>query len=100
MIQSPNHSIHVVAVIGAGTMGHGIAQVLLRGGYSVILQDVSSKLLAGAADKISHGLCRDMEKGRLTAEQKDQAFGRLATTAQIADLAPSDFVIEAVTENF
>jgi len=100
MIQSPNHSIHVVAVIGAGTMGHGIAQVLLRGGYSVILHDVSSKLLASATDKISRGLGRDVEKGRLTTEQKDQALGRLATTAQIADLAPSGFVIEAVTENF
>jgi len=100
MTQSLDHSIHLVAVIGAGTMGHGIAQVLLRGGYSVILHDVSSKLLASAADKISRGLGRDVEKGRLTAEQKDQALGRLKTTAQIADLAPSDFLIEAVTENF
>jgi 3-hydroxybutyryl-CoA dehydrogenase len=81
-------------------MGHGIAQVLLRGGYSVILHDVSSKLLASAADKISRGLGRDVDKGRLTAEQKDQALGRLKTTAQIADLTPSDFIIEAVTENF
>ena len=100
MTQSPNHSIHVVAVIGAGTMGHGIAQVLLRGGYSVILHDVSSKLLASAAEKISRGLSRDVEKARLTAEQKDLALGHLKTTAEIADLAPSDFVIEAVTENF
>src|SRR5579859_5463291 len=100
MTQSPKHLIRMVAVIGAGTMGHGIAQVLLRGGYSVTLHDVSPKLLASAADKISRGLSRDVEKGRLTVEQKDQALGRLATTAQIADLAPSDFIIEAVTENF
>lgn len=100
MTQSLNHSIHMVAVIGSGTMGHGIAQVLLRGGYSVILHDVSSQLLASAADKISRGLSRDVEKGRLTEEQKDKALGGLKITAQIADLAPSDFVIEAVTENF
>ncbi|MHB8652772.1 MAG: 3-hydroxyacyl-CoA dehydrogenase family protein [Terriglobia bacterium] len=90
----------MVAVVGAGTMGHGIAQVLLRGGYSVTLHDVSPKLLTSAADRISRGLNRDVEKGRLTAEQKDHALGRLKTTVQVADLAPSDFVIEAVTENF
>jgi len=100
MTQSSPDSIKVVGVIGAGTMGHGIAQVLLRGEFSVILHDVSPKLLASAADKISRGLGRDLEKGRLTAEQKDQALGRLKTTTQIADLAQSDFVIEAVTENF
>ena len=81
-------------------MGHGIAQVLLRGGYSVILHDVSPKLLAGAREKISRGLNRDVEKGRLTAEQKDQALARLKTTHQAEELATSDFVIEAVTENF
>ncbi len=81
-------------------MGHGIAQVLVRHGYSVTLHDVSKDLLAKAADKISRGLGREVEKGRLTAEQKGNALARLKTTARTADLAHCDFVIEAVTENF
>ncbi|HEV2351640.1 MAG TPA: 3-hydroxybutyryl-CoA dehydrogenase [Terriglobia bacterium] len=100
MTESFNHSIHIVAVIGAGTMGHGIAQVFVRHGYAVTLHDVSKDLLSKAGEKIARGLSRDVEKGRLTREQKDQALARLKTTEQIADLASADFVIEAATENF
>jgi len=89
-----------VAVIGAGTMGHGIAQVLVRHGYAVSLHDIAKELLVKAVERISRGLGRDVEKGRLAAEQKDQALARLKTTTEVADLAPADFVIEAVTENF
>ncbi len=74
--------------------------MLVRHGYSVTLHDVSKDLLAKAADKISRGLGREVEKGRLTAEQKGNALARLKTTARTADLAHCDFVIEAVTENF
>jgi len=81
-------------------MGHGIAQVLVRHGYSVLLHDVSKEFLAKAAERIGRGLGRDVEKGRLTAEQKDQALARLKTTTEMSDLASADFVIEAVTENF
>ena len=100
MSEAHNHTIRTVAVIGAGTMGHGIAQVFVRSGYAVILHDLSKELLAEAAKKIGRGLTRDVEKSRLTREQKDQALERLKTTAQVADLASVDFVIEAVTENF
>ncbi len=100
MTSTLNQSIKTVVVVGAGTMGHGIAQVLVRHGYAVSLHDVTKELLAKATEKISRGLGRDVEKGRLTAEQKDQALARLKTTTQMADLAPADFVIEAVTENF
>ena len=97
---SPNQRLRTVAVVGAGAMGHGIAQVLLRHGYNAVLHDVSKDLLTKAAEKISRGLARDVEKGRLTAEQKEQALGRLKTTTQVSGLAPVDFVIEAVSENF
>jgi len=81
-------------------MGHGIAQVLVRSGYSVLLHDVAAKFLEGAAEKIVKGLGRDVEKGRLTAEEKEQALGRLKTTRDLAALAAADFMVEAVTENF
>jgi len=100
MTQSLNDSIRVVGVAGAGTMGHGIAQVLVRSGYSVLLHDVAAKFLEGAAEKIVKGLGRDVEKGRLTAEEKEQALGRLKTTRDLAALAAADFMVEAVTENF
>jgi 3-hydroxybutyryl-CoA dehydrogenase len=100
MTELLNHSIHNVGIVGAGTMGHGIAQVFVRHGYTVTLHDVSNELLAKAAEKIARGLNRDVEKGRLTREQKDHALAKLKTTLQAADLATADFVIEAVTENF
>lgn len=100
MTATTNQLPQTIAVVGAGTMGHGIAQVLVRHGYAVSLHDVAPEFLTRAVEKISRGLGRDVEKGRLTAEQKDQALARLKTTTQMADLAPADFVIEAVTENF
>jgi 3-hydroxybutyryl-CoA dehydrogenase len=81
-------------------MGHGIAQVLVRNGYSVVLHDTSLELVGRGAEKISRGLGRDVEKGRLTEEQKRQAESRLKTTTELTDLASSDIVIEAVTEQF
>jgi len=96
----PSPNVKTVGVVGAGTMGHGIAHLLLRFGYSVILLDVSSELLSLAEGKISSGLARDVHKGRLAAEQKEQALWRLKMTLDAEHLAPSDFVIEAVTENF
>lgn len=93
-------SIKTVGVVGAGTMGHGIAQVLLRHGRSVTLCDVSDAILARAKEKISKGLARDVEKGRLSADEKEKALGRLRTTTQLGALASADFVIEAVIEKF
>ena len=95
-----NNTIKVVGVVGAGTMGHGIAQVLIRQGFSVLLNDVSEKFLEAAAARIAKGLSRDAEKARLTAEEREQALARLKTTTNLADLAQADFIIEAVTENF
>jgi 3-hydroxybutyryl-CoA dehydrogenase len=92
-------SIRAVGVVGAGTMGHGIAQVLVRSGYSVILNDVAQSFLGGAVDKIAKGLSRDVDKGRMAAEEREQAFARLKTTTDLAALSAADFVIEAVVEN-
>ena len=93
-------NIRLVGVVGAGTMGHGIAQVMVRNGYSVVLHDTSQELVGRGAERISRGLGRDVEKGRLTAEEKQQAESRLKTTTELSDLASSDIMIEAVTEKF
>ncbi|HEV3279190.1 MAG TPA: 3-hydroxyacyl-CoA dehydrogenase NAD-binding domain-containing protein [Terriglobia bacterium] len=100
MTEPLNHPVKSVGVLGAGTMGHGIAQVLLRHGYSVVLSDASPSLLAKGVERIGRGLARDAEKGRLTPEQRDQAFERLGTSPVLDPVAAADFVIEAITENF
>jgi 3-hydroxybutyryl-CoA dehydrogenase len=93
-------SIRLAGVVGAGTMGHGIAQVLVSNGYSVVLHDTTQELVGRGAKKISRGLGRDVEKGRLTAEEKQQAESRLKPTVNLSDLASAAVVIEAVTERF
>jgi 3-hydroxybutyryl-CoA dehydrogenase len=99
MNQWRNESIKTVGVVGAGTMGGGIAQVLVKSGYSVILNDVAQQFLDRAQERISKGLGRDVEKGRMTTEEREQALGRLKTTTDLAAMANADFVIEAVIEN-
>lgn len=95
-----NPSIQLVGVVGAGTMGHGIAQVLLRYGYRVALADASAPFLAKGRERIEKGLARDVEKARLSAEQRDQALARLTTSSSLEAIASADFIIEAITENF
>ncbi len=92
--------IKTVGVIGAGTMGHGIAHVLLRSGYAVLLQDVSEKYLQKGAERALQGLGHDVEKSRLTEEERLQAVSRLKTTTDIYSLTATQFIIEAVTEDF
>jgi 3-hydroxybutyryl-CoA dehydrogenase len=109
--------IRTVGVVGAGQMGHGIAHVMLRAGHRVLLLDVSQDLVQAGAKRILKGLARDVEKERLTEEQRQQAITRLKTTTMPTksassinptgvflpislDLAAVDIVIEAVTEKF
>ncbi|MFZ0961770.1 MAG: 3-hydroxyacyl-CoA dehydrogenase NAD-binding domain-containing protein [Terriglobia bacterium] len=98
--KSPDHAISTVGVVGAGQMGHGIAHVMLRAGHQVILLDTSENFVEAGAKRIVKGLARDVEKERLTEEQRRQAVTRLRTTTVPADLAAADFIIEAVTEKF
>ena len=89
-----------IGVIGAGQMGHGIAHVMLRAGHNVILLDASQALVDAGAKRIIKGLARDVEKERVTEEQRQQAVARLKTTTEVTDLAAAAMVIEAVTEKF
>jgi len=92
--------ISLAGVVGAGTMGQGIAQIFLRHGFSVALHDASQERLARGAENIRRGLGREVEKGKLAEEEKQAAEKRLKTTTKLSDMAPADLVIEAVTEDF
>jgi 3-hydroxybutyryl-CoA dehydrogenase len=91
-------SIRTIGVVGAGTMGHGIAQVAAQNGYQVTLVDVVPAALERGRTQIGKGLERLVAKGKLTAEDRDQALGRLTTGGDLAALAGADLVVEAVVE--
>lgn len=87
-----------VAVIGAGTMGSGIAQVLAVAGLSVTLVDVSDDLVARGLDAIRRGTGRMVERGRMTAETRGAALDRISATTDLVDVAQVDLAIEAIVE--
>ena len=89
----------VIGVVGAGTMGNGIAQVAARAGYEVILNDVSEEFLERGMKAIDKSLQRDVEKERLDAETKQAITKRIRTTTDFASLSNAMLVVEAVTEN-
>ena len=91
--------IKTVGVIGAGTMGNGIAQVFSQSGFSVTLVDVAPPMLDRAKTTIEKSLAKFVEKGKLTAADRDAALGRLATATSIDQLASADYVVEAIVEN-
>jgi len=89
----------VIGVVGAGTMGNGIAQVAARAGYDVILHDVQEEFIQRGLAAIDKSLQRDVQKERLTVDEKQQIQGRIRTTTDFSSFAQASFVIEAVTEN-
>jgi 3-hydroxybutyryl-CoA dehydrogenase len=90
--------IQTIGVVGAGTMGHGIAQVAAQAGYQVVLVDVAPEALARGVAQIGKGLGRLFEKGKLPAEERDAALARVQSAGEIAALADADLVVEAVVE--
>ncbi|MCC6305635.1 MAG: 3-hydroxybutyryl-CoA dehydrogenase [Rhodobacteraceae bacterium] len=90
--------IGTVGVVGAGQMGNGIAHVLALAGYDVILTDVSPAAIERALATIGRNLERQVARGRIAAADREATLGRIRTTAALADLSPSDLVIEAATE--
>ena len=91
-------SIKTVAVLGAGTMGNGIAHVFARAGYNVILRDVEQRFLDRGMETIAKNLDREVKKGKLTEAEKPQVLGRLKPVTDFAAIAAADFVVEAVPE--
>jgi 3-hydroxybutyryl-CoA dehydrogenase len=92
-------AIKTVGVIGAGTMGNGIAQVFAQSGFNVKLHDAAAPTLERALKGIDKSLAKFVEKGKIQAADKDAALGRLKSTPSIDDLADVDYVVEAVIEN-
>ena len=88
-----------IAVIGSGTMGSGIAQVFAQSGFSVALHDVSQPALDRARAGIDKSLAKFVEKGKLTAADRDATLGRLAVTTTLDDLASADYIVEAIVED-
>jgi 3-hydroxybutyryl-CoA dehydrogenase len=88
-----------VGVLGAGLMGHGIAQVAAQSGYEVVLREVDDGTLAKGIAKIDKQLARAVEKGKSSQQDADDVRARLHGTTDYGELADCDLVIEAITEN-
>jgi 3-hydroxybutyryl-CoA dehydrogenase len=92
--------IKALGVVGAGTMGHGIAQVGLQGGLRVVLRDLEERHLQHARGRIEKGLERLIETGKLSEGQRVEMLRGLALTTNVSDLKSCEFVIEAAPEEF
>ena len=92
-------SIKTVGIIGAGTMGNGIAQAFAAKGFDVIMQDIADTALQKGLATITGSLDRQIKKGTLTEDAKQAALKHICTTTNVSDLAKTDLVIEAATEN-
>ena len=93
-------NIQRVGVVGAGTMGNGIAHVFARSGYRVVLCDVEQRFLDRGVETIGKNLDREVAKNKILAEDKVATLGRIEPVVERAKLAGCDFVVEAATEKF
>ncbi len=91
--------IKTFGVVGAGQMGGGIAQVAARAGFKVILQDIKDEFIQRGLKTIDKDLQRDVDKQRLTAEEKAATLEKIRPTIDLAAFADADIVVEAVTED-
>jgi 3-hydroxybutyryl-CoA dehydrogenase len=92
------YAIKTVAVLGAGTMGNGIAHVFARAGYNVILRDVETRFLDRGLETIGKNLDREVKKEKITASEKPLILARIQPTTDVSALAAADFAVEAVPE--
>ncbi len=90
--------ITTVGIVGAGQMGNGIAHVFALAGYEVLLTDISQTSLDNAVALIDRNLERQVSREKITAAVKAAAMARIHTTSKLADIGPSDMIIEAATE--
>ncbi|HEX8890835.1 MAG TPA: 3-hydroxybutyryl-CoA dehydrogenase [Pyrinomonadaceae bacterium] len=91
--------IKTIGVVGAGTMGNGIAQVAARAGFNVILRDVKDEYIERGMTAVNKSLQRDVDKERLQEEEKRAIINRIQTSTEMDALAEADLVVEAVTED-
>jgi len=91
--------IKTVGVIGAGTMGNGIAQTFAQSGFQVVVQDIAERALDRARASIDKSLGKFVEKGKIGAADREAALGRLAFTTALEQLADVDYIVEAAIEH-
>jgi 3-hydroxybutyryl-CoA dehydrogenase len=91
--------IKVIGVLGAGSMGNGIAQVAAQAGYQVVMRDIEDRFVENGLKAIQKFLTKSVEKGKITEDQKKGALGKIKGTTRMEDLKDVDFVIEAVFED-
>jgi 3-hydroxybutyryl-CoA dehydrogenase len=91
-------AIESISVLGAGTMGHGIAQVAAAGGYPVILHDINKEMLARGIQSIERNLIKGIQRGKLTEADRDQTLQRLRGTTHLSEAASADLIVEAAPE--
>ncbi len=90
--------IKTMGVIGSGQMGGGIAQVAAMGGITVIMNDIAPEFVERGLSVITGNFQRNVDKGKLTADEKNAILGRIKTSTSLKDMAGADFVVEAATE--
>ena len=91
--------IKTIGVLGAGSMGNGIAQVAAQSGYNVVMRDIDDKFVDRALKGIDKFLSKSVEKGKITSDDKNTTLGRIKGTTKMEDLKDVDFVVEVVLED-
>ena len=89
----------LIGVIGAGSMGNGIAQVAAQAGYRIIMRDIEDRFVQNGLKAIEKFLAKSVEKGKMVEEQKKEILGRIRGTTRLEDMKDADFVIEAIFED-
>src|SRR5205809_961528 len=91
--------VRIIGVLGAGTMGHGIAQVAAAAGFQVVMRDVDEAAVARGRQSIERNLAKGIERGKVTEAQREETLSRITTTTELSQLAVADLIIEAAPEN-
>jgi 3-hydroxybutyryl-CoA dehydrogenase len=91
--------VHTIGVLGAGTMGHGIAQVAAAAGFQVVLRDINQAAVVRGKESIERNLAKGIERGKVTEFERDETLARITITTELRDLAAADLIIEAAPEN-
>jgi len=90
--------IKTVGVVGAGTMGNGIAQVAATAGYNVIMSDIEDRFVQSGIKNVDKFLAKSVEKGKMSGDEKNAIMGRIKGTTKIEDMKDADVVVEVVLE--
>ena len=98
MVDSPP-PVSAIGVLGAGTMGHGIAQVAAAAGYRVMLRDVNESAVTRGLESIKRNLEKGIQRGKVTEAERDQIIAQIQTTTSIEDLRDADLIVEAAPES-